>query len=142
MNFFTHFGTFCKQLCALNVYGDETVIVKEECINHVVKRLGTAFESCPLKARKMESHLAVEAGEKLTHPAIVKQTAYYCVAIRAHPNNLAAMTDAVFARYYHTISTDDSPQHERCPSGEDSGWFFKRFPFRGELTGNAVWIVS
>ena len=30
-------------LCSLNVYGEDVSLVKEECINHVAKRLGTAL---------------------------------------------------------------------------------------------------
>ena len=52
-----------KYLCALNVYGDDTVIVKEECINRVTQRWEQLFESCPLKARRRESLLAVGDGE-------------------------------------------------------------------------------
>ena len=66
---------------------------------------------------------------------VVKLTAYYGVAIRAHPNNLDNMTDAVFATYYHAISSDDAPQHDRCPSGEDSWCFFKRAEATGETPG-------
>ena len=135
MNFFTHFGSFCQQLCALNVYGDNTVIVKEECINHVAKRLRTALRKLSTKSKKKGVTLGGRGRGKLTHPAVVKRTHYYGVAIRAHPNNLAAMTDAVFARYYHAISTDDSLQHERCPFGEDSWCVFKRAEATGETPG-------
>ena len=32
-------------LCALKVYGDDVEIQKEECVNHVAKRLGTALRN-------------------------------------------------------------------------------------------------
>ena len=124
-----------KHLCALNVYGDDTVIVKEECINHVAKRLGTALRKLSTQSKKKGVTLGGRGWGKLTHSAIVKLTAYFGVAIRAHPNNLDDMTDAVFATYYHAISTDDTPQHERCPSGEDSWCFFKRAAATGETPG-------
>ena len=123
------------RLCALNVYGDDTVIVKEECINHVAKRLGTALRKLSTQSKKKGVTLGGRGWGKLTHSAIVKLTAYFGVAIRAHPNNLDDMTDAVFATDYHAISTDDTPQHERCPSGEDSWCFFKRAAATGETPG-------
>ena len=30
-------------LCALKVYGDDVVIHKEECVNHIVKQMGTGL---------------------------------------------------------------------------------------------------
>ena len=124
-----------KHLCALNVYGDDVEIVKEECINHVAKRLGTALRKLSTQSKKKGVTLGGRGWGKLKHTAIVKLTAYYGVAIRAHPNNLDNMTDAVFATYYHAISTDDAPQHDRCPSGEDSWCFFKRAEATGETPG-------
>ena len=56
-----------KHLCALNVYGDVTVIVKEECINHMTKRLGTAVRKLFSQSKKWG-----RGWGKLTHPAIVK----------------------------------------------------------------------
>ena len=70
------------------MYGD-TPIEKEECVNHVSKRLGTAL-----------CKLITESKKK------------------------GAMTDAVFATFYHAISTDDDPQHDRCPAGAGSWCFF------------------
>ena len=42
------------------------------------------------------------------------------------------MTDAVFATFYHAISADDDPQHDRCPDGEGSRCFYKRAQVTGE----------
>ena len=45
---------------------------------------------------------------------------YYGNHIRAHPNNLKAMQDACWSEFYHSISTDDNPQHQYCPEGTQS----------------------
>ena len=76
-----------NQLCSKQVYGD-TPIEKEECVNHVSKRLSTALCKLITETKK------------------------------------GAMTDAVFATFYHAISTDDDPQHDRCPAGAGSWCFF------------------
>jgi len=36
------------------------------------------------------------------------------------------MEDAVWASFFHTLSTDDDPHHERCPAGRQSWCFYKR----------------
>ena len=54
-----------KHLCALNVYGVDTVIVTKKIASIMTTSdWGHPFESCPLKARRRESLLGVEAGKK------------------------------------------------------------------------------
>ena len=72
---------------------------------------------------------------KLTQAAIIKYTAYYGKAVRAHPNNLDAMRDAVRATFYHAICTDETPQHDRCPVGDDSWCFYQKALATGQETG-------
>ena len=123
-----------NQLCSKQVYGD-TPIEKEECVNHVSKRLGTALRKLSTESKKKGVALGGRGYGKLTQATITKLTAYYGKAIRAHRGNRDAMTDAVFATFYHAISTDDHPQHDRCPDGEGSWCFFKRAQATGETPG-------
>ena len=56
---------------------------------------------------------------------------YYRNAIRAHTGDLEGMTKACWAVYYHSVSTDEKPQHNYCPVSEDSTcpyqqWFVSR----------------
>ena len=44
----------------------------------------------------------------------------YRKAIVVHPGDLAGMTTACWAVYYHYISTSEDPQHDFCPDGPDS----------------------
>ena len=44
-----------KHLTDLNVYGDDVVLEKEECINHVAKRLGTALRKLTSSGKKADS---------------------------------------------------------------------------------------
>ena len=45
-NTFTH-------LCSLNVYGKDVSIVKEECVNRVAKRFGTAVRKLSTQSKKV-----------------------------------------------------------------------------------------
>ena len=123
-----------NRLCSLKVYGD-TPIQKEECINHVAKRVGTALRKLSTESKKKGVTLGGRGYGKLTQATITKLTAYYGKAIRAHSGNLEAMTDAVFATFYHACSTDDHPQHDQCPDGADSWCFYKRAQATGETPG-------
>ena len=42
---------------------------------------------------------------KLTQAAITKCTGYFSKAIRAHPNDLEAIKNAVFATFHHIYNT-------------------------------------
>lgn len=45
---------------------------------------------------------------------------YYGNAICGHSNDLEGMKQACWAVFYHSISTDEKPQHHCCPEGADS----------------------
>ena len=96
-----------SHLCSLNVYG-ETSIEKEECIDEW---------SWQRKADSTRNH---QIDGK---------------AIRAHPRDLGAMTDAVFATFDHAVSTDLKPQHDRCPDGVGSWCFYKSAQAAGKNPG-------
>ena len=87
-------------------------ILAKKLLKCSAKRLGTALRKLCTQSKKKGVTLGGRGWRKLNLPTILKLTAYYGVAIRAHPNNLDDMTDAVCATYYHAISTDDTPQHE------------------------------
>ena len=36
----------------LNMYGEDVVLAKEECINHIAKRMGTALRKLPTSTKK------------------------------------------------------------------------------------------
>ena len=110
-----------KHLTDLKVYRD-VVLEKEECIDHVSKRLGTVLRNLASSGKKAGVTLGGRGHGKLTEAAITKLTAYYGKAVRAHSGDLAGMRDAVLASFYHAISTDN----DRCPQGDDSWCFFQR----------------
>ena len=98
-----------KHLCELNVYGEDVSLTKEECINHVVKRLGTALRKLSTQTKKAGITLGGQGRGKLTLASITKLTAYYDKAIHAHPKKLDEMQAAVFATFHHASWTDKKP---------------------------------
>lgn len=89
------------------VYGPDITIVKEECINHVAKRLGTSLR----KLVKDNKTLGVTKHGSLKDVTITKLTRYYQNAIRSNMNDRDSMKTAIFATLYHCVSTDVKPQH-------------------------------
>ena len=72
-----------KHLCDLNIYGD-VELQKEECINHVAKRLGTALRKLASSGKKHGVTLGGRGHGKLKQATILKLTAYYGKAVRAN----------------------------------------------------------
>ena len=123
-------------LCGLEVYGGDVGILKEECVNHVAKRLGTALRKLSTQSRKRGVTLGGRGFGKLTAATVVKLTGYYGKAIRSHAHDLQGMSDAVFATFDHAVSTDEKPQHSLCPQGADSWCFHQRALALGETPGS------
>ncbi|GFU25739.1 tigger transposable element-derived protein 1 [Trichonephila clavipes] len=48
------------------------------------------------------------------------------------------MKTAIYATLFHSISTDQKPQHFKCPTGKDSWCFFQAALARGEVPGPHV----
>lgn len=111
------------RLIELDPYGGRPII-KVECINHVAKRLGTALRS--LKQKRQAQELPIGGRGKLTEERIKMLTNYYGRAIKDNKGNLHGMVQAVWASYYHSISTDECHHHEFCPEGPQSWCFFQR----------------
>jgi len=99
-----------------NVYGDE-------CVGHVQKRLGSRLRS--LKKRHGTTHLADGKG-RLTDKRIDKLQVYYGKAIRQNTHDIDCMQNAVMAIWHHSKSTDEEPDHDLCPPGEESWCGFQR----------------
>lgn len=59
---------------------------------------------------------------------------YYGNAIRGNTGDLENMTDACWAVFYHSLSTDDNPCHYCCPKGKESWCKFQRAVANGEDT--------
>ncbi|GFS55440.1 uncharacterized protein TNCV_1627141 [Trichonephila clavipes] len=104
---------------------DFEVMSKEECINHVSKRLGTALRSTVKDCRAQGISLGGKAHVSLKEATIKKLTTYYQKAILRNKGDVNAMKTAIYATLLHSISTDAKPQHSKCPAGENSWCFYQ-----------------
>ncbi|GFW32164.1 uncharacterized protein TNCV_2601901 [Trichonephila clavipes] len=104
---------------------DFEVMSKEECINHVSKRLGTALRSTVKDCRAQGISLGGKAPGSLKEATIKKLTTYYQKAILRNKGDVNAMKTAIYATLLHSISTDAKPQHSKCPAGENSWCFYQ-----------------
>ncbi|GFY16845.1 uncharacterized protein TNCV_4338461 [Trichonephila clavipes] len=123
-------------LCEKKVYGPDIVIKKEECINHVSKRLGTALKSTVKDCRAQGISLGGKAHGSLKEATIKKLTTYYQKAILRNKGDVNAMKTAIYATLLHSISTDAKPQHSKCPAGENSWCFYQSAIANGEKPNN------
>ncbi|GFW35468.1 uncharacterized protein TNCV_3070961 [Trichonephila clavipes] len=115
-----------------NVYGSEKQIKKEECINHVSKRLGTSLRQTVIDWRVKGVTLGGKKRGSLKEETIKKLTRCYTNAIRKNKGDVEAMKTAIYATLFHCMSTDQKPQHKKCPTGIDSWCFYKSSLARGK----------
>ena len=129
----------------MNVYGDKFPIDKEECVNHVSKRLGTALRKQVTSSKAQGVTLGGAGKGRLTAAKINKLTVYYGRAVRANSDSVGNMRSAVMASFLHSISTDDDPHYSRCLEGKDSWCFFpmcKSSRGRARATYQPCWDIS
>ncbi|GFV03464.1 uncharacterized protein TNCV_5060051 [Trichonephila clavipes] len=96
-------------------------IEKLECVGHVEKRMGTRLRALKLKlkGKKLEDKKSLGVRNRLTDAEIDKLQRYNGLAIRNNSGTLSAMKQAIWAIFFHKISTDLNPQHGLCPLGDD-----------------------
>ncbi|CAN8006086.1 unnamed protein product, partial [Ixodes hexagonus] len=102
----------------LNLYDKE--IVKEDCVNHVAKRVFSGIENI----KKKKGGLGGKG--KLTKAVVKKLTAYYAAALKENAPDVKRVQRAVLASLLHSYSTDAKPRHIACPDGEDSWCHYNR----------------
>ncbi|KAK7105146.1 uncharacterized protein [Littorina saxatilis] len=122
------------ELNDIKPYGEDIHIDKEECVNHVSKRLGTALRNMVTDCRKRGVTLGGRGRGQLTGNAIRKLQIYYNRAIRSN-KDVCSMKKAIMASLYHCFSTDENPQHELCPAGESSWCFFQEALAKHQVPG-------
>ena len=96
----------------LEPYGSDITIEREECANHAHKHMGTAL----LKLSK----LGGRGLGRFTKQKTLKLQQYYRGAIMDSGDE-DSMRSRVWATLFHCMSTDDDPQHTRCPQS----WCFR-----------------
>ena len=112
-------------------FGEGYLVLKEDCIGHIQKRMGTNLRSYKNKnkGRKLADGGTVGGCGRLTDAAIDSLQNYYGYAIRKNTNDIEKMTKAIWAIFYHSIQGENEPyeiQHQFCPQGESSWCRFQR----------------
>ncbi|GFS59943.1 uncharacterized protein TNCV_3957391 [Trichonephila clavipes] len=115
-----------QHLSSLNVYGSCIKIAKEECINHVAKRLGTGLRNKILEWRNKGITIGGRKEGNLKENTIVKLTNFYRKAIKDNAPDVRKMKSAILASLFHCSSTDKTPKHSKCPTGSTSWCFYQR----------------
>ena len=119
-------------------------VVKEECVNHISKRLGTRLrllkktttEKVVTKTGKNLKKSQLAGKNKLTDKVITSLTKFFGQAIRENVNKtVQSMRDSALRGYYHCSSTDKEPRHEYCPTGEKSWCFYNEAIAKNEKPG-------
>ena len=110
-----------KALKKVRPYGEGVEILKHECVGHVKKRCGTHLRAM-VKLPHFDgdgNRVRIGRAGRLTKACIDKLQEYYGLAIKGNTNDRQAMTEAVMAVPYHSVSTDGDPQ-QYCPTGPSS----------------------
>lgn len=121
----------------LKPYGDIQVH-KEECINHVSKRLGTQLQKLREKSKVTTScrrkRSTLGGRNKLTDKVLEKMPFYCGQAVQRNTgNNDEELQNDIIATFYHCTSTDENPRHDHCPPGEKSWCFYCRAEAKGKI---------
>ena len=115
---------------SLNLYGAGNKVIKEDCINHVAKRMGTALMNIISESKVQKD--AIGGKGKLTQAKIKKIQNYYGRAIKDYSNDIPLLKKRIMAILFHLSSTDDTPKHVHCPPGERSWCFWQRAVAKAE----------
>jgi hypothetical protein len=87
-----------------------------KCVGHVQKRMGTRLRK--LKSSWVDKSLRdgkkIGGKGRLTDTQIDSIQNYYGNAIRGNKKDFKGMREAVWAIYFHKLSTDDKPMHNLC----------------------------
>ncbi|KAJ4433906.1 hypothetical protein ANN_16219 [Periplaneta americana] len=115
-----------KYLKELAVYGSDVEIKKDECLNHIAKRLGSGLRNTVKEWKIKKVTLGGKKPGHLKEETIVKLCNYYRSAVKKNIPNVDDMKSAIYATSYHCMSTNENPQHFKCPGGENSWCFYNR----------------
>ena len=119
---------------ALNLYDTSRLIQKEDCINHVSKRMGTALRNLVESSKAQKKSISGKG--KLTKDKIAKIQNYYGRAIKDNVPDIDICQKRIMAILLHLSSTDIFPKHQQCPPGTNSWCFFQRSLATNKDTGS------
>lgn len=105
-------------VAALDLY--DTQIQKEDCVNHVAKRMYSALDTLKKSTKGLGGR------GKLTNVVMKRLTNYYACALKDNAPDVRCMQRGVMATLMHSYSTDEEPRHVACPKGQQSWCHFNR----------------
>ena len=93
---------------------EKTEVVKEDCIGHIQKRMGSALRRLVVeyKGKFLSDSKKISGTGRLTKMVIDKLQNYYGMVIHSNVGDLQGMIMAVQATLHHMTSTDDRPVHD------------------------------
>ena len=99
--------------------------MKEECVGHVQKRLGTALRKykSDMRGKKLPDGKTVGGKNRLTDKIIDRMQNYYGNAIRQNSGSLEGMQTSIKAIQHHMIKNSGvslDEQHQYCPKSGDT----------------------
>ena len=121
-------------------YGDERQIEKQECVNHVAKRIKsrlTMLKQTTTVPKQTKSGKTLQMStlggvNKLTKNTIDQMALYFANNIISNKGKtVESMKKSIFASYNHVTSSDKFPMHDDCPEGADSYCFIKKHEAAG-----------
>ena len=80
---------------------------------------------------RLEDGKTIGGAGRLTKTTIDKLQVYYGKAIRNNSHDLQAMKNVVMEIWHHMQSTNERPDHDLCPPGDDSWCGFQRDVAKG-----------
>ena len=115
-------------------YGDSCTITKLECVGHVQKRMGSQLRKlkATYKSKVLDNGKSISGHNRLTDSQIDSLQVYYGMAIRNNTGNLDNMKQAIWAIYFHKLSTNDKPFHGLCPNTISTWCKYNKAKLSGE----------
>lgn len=102
-------------------YGPDFLVEKLECVGHIQKRMGSRLKKLKSKLgkTKLSDGKTIGGRGRLTDAAISTIQLYYGLAIRRNAGKTENdMKQAIWAEFYHLISSNKEPVHGLCPKDE------------------------
>ena len=112
-------------------YGESIGIEKEDCVNHISKRMGKALRNLVATSKVQKQSLAGKG--KLTQDKLTKIQNYYGRAIKDNANDVELMKKRIFAIQLHLLSSNEHPKHAHCPTGAMLWCFWQTAVSKGEI---------
>ena len=107
-------------------------VTKEECINHISKRMTTGLNNLIKTYRARKKSLGGRKMGALTSNTITVLSSYYRNAIAKNLDSVEQIKRAINTSLLHYTSTDKKSCHHECPVGKNSWCFYNKSLAKGE----------